>query len=132
MYTITMKLVNMFSSLVLRVYTHYCANTLEKVGKTIFTSFVVVVYTVFLLLYYFIKKMSQLSWKKASAAVGLAGLTPREVVRGVLTQLEFQLMPDPLNLDPFGKLIVKGEVSGVPLNYFYSLFYVEHVRQISV
>ena len=92
----------------------------------------VVVYTVFLLLYYFIKKMSQLSWKKASAAVGLAGLTPREAVRGALTRPEFQLMLEPLDSDPFGKLIVKGEVSGVYINYFYSLFYVEHVRQILV
>ena len=111
---------------------HYCTNTLEKVGKTIFTSFVVVLYTVFLLLYYFIKKMSQLSWKKASAAVGLAELTPRQAARGVLTRLEFQLMLDPLDSDPFGKLIVKGEVSGVYINYFYSLFYVKHVGQILV
>ena len=111
---------------------HYCANTLEKVGKTIFTSFVVVVYTVFLFLYYFIEKMSQLLWKKASAAVGLAGLTPREAARGALTWLEFQVMLDPLDSDPFGKLIVKGEVSGVSINYFYSLFYVEHVGHISV
>ena len=56
--------------------------------------------------------MSDLSWKKASAAVGLAGLTPREVARGALTRPEFQLMLDPLDSDPFGKLIVKGEVSG--------------------
>ena len=56
--------------------------------------------------------MSDLSWKKASAAVGLAGITPREVARGALTQPEFQLMPDPLDSDPFGQLIVKGEVSG--------------------
>ena len=51
--------------------------------------------------------MSQLSWKKALAAVGLAGLTPREAARGALTQPEFQLMLDPLDLDPFGKLVVK-------------------------
>ena len=56
--------------------------------------------------------MSDLSWKKVLAAVGLAGLTPREAVRGAVTQPEFQLMPDPLDSDPFGKLIVKAEVSG--------------------
>ena len=56
--------------------------------------------------------MSDLSWKKASAAVGLAGLTPREAARGALTRPKFQLMPDPLDSDPFGKLIIKGEVSG--------------------
>ena len=76
--------------------------------------------------------MLQLSWKKASAAVGLAGLTPREVARGALTWPEFQLMPDPLDSDPFGKLIVKAEVSAVVTNYFYSVFKVEHVRQILV
>ena len=64
------------------------------------------------------------------AAVGLAGLTPREVARGALTRPEFQLMPDPLDSDPFGKLVVNGEVSGVSINYFYSLLYVEHVGQI--
>ena len=42
-------------------------------------------------------------------------------MRGALTQPEFQLMPDPLDSDPFEKLIVKGEVSGVSINYFYSL-----------
>ena len=62
--------------------------------------------------------MLQLSWRKASAAVRLAGLTPREAARGALTQLEFQLMLDPLDLDPFGKVIVKGEVSAVLTNYF--------------
>ena len=51
-------------------------------------------------------EMSNLSWKKASASVGLAGLTPREAARGALTNPGFQLMPD-----PFGQLIVKGEVS---------------------
>ena len=76
--------------------------------------------------------MLQLLWKKVSAAVGLAGLTPREAARGVLTQPEFQLMPDPLNSDPFGKLIVKEEVSAVLINYFYSVLKVEHVGQILV
>ena len=76
--------------------------------------------------------MSQLLWKKLSAAVGLAGLTPREAVSGALTWPEFQLMPDPLDSDPFGKLIVKGEVSAVLINYFYSVFKVEHVGQILV
>ena len=76
--------------------------------------------------------MSDLSWKKALAAVGLAGLTPREVARGALTWPKFQLMPDPLDSDPFGQLVVKGEVSGECINYFFSLLYVEHVRQISI
>ena len=56
--------------------------------------------------------MSDLLWKKVSVAVGLAGLTPREAATGALTQPEFQLMPDPLDSDPFGKLIVKAGVSG--------------------
>ena len=55
--------------------------------------------------------MSNLSWKKVLAAVGLAGLTPKEAARGALTRPEFQLMLDPLDSDPFGQLIVKGEVS---------------------
>ena len=46
--------------------------------------------------------MSDLSWKKALAAVGLAGLTPREVARGALTWPEFQLMLDPLDSDLLG------------------------------
>ena len=47
-YTITMKVVSMVSPLGSRVYMHYCANTLEKAGKTILTTFVVIVYTVFI------------------------------------------------------------------------------------
>ena len=49
-------------------------------------------------------------WKKASAVVGLSGLTPREAARGTLTCPEFQNMPDPLNNDPFGPVVVKAEV----------------------
>ena len=60
--------------------------------------------------------MSQLSWRKASAVVGLTGLTPREAARGALTPPEFQLMLDPLDSDPFGKIIIKGEVSTVVTN----------------
>ena len=52
--------------------------------------------------------------------------------KGALTRPEFQLMPDPLDSDPFGQLVVKGEVSGECINYFYSLLYVKHVRQISI
>ena len=37
-----------------------------------------------------------LSWKKESAAAGLAGLTPREAARGAMYRREFQKMPDPL------------------------------------
>ena len=56
-------------------------------------------------------------WKKASAAVGLSGLTPREAARGALTYHEFQNMPDPLDKDPFGPVVVKAEVR----NIFYSV-----------
>ena len=61
--------------------------------------------------------MSQLSWRNTSAPVGLAGLTPREVARGLLTQPEFQLMPDPVDSDPFEKIIIKGVISTVVTNY---------------
>ena len=37
-------------------------------------------------------------WKKDSAAVGLAGLTPAEAVKGTLLCEEFQNMPDPLDV----------------------------------
>ena len=37
-----------------------------------------------------------MSWKKESAAAGLAGLTPREAARGAMYCREFQKMPDPL------------------------------------
>ena len=52
-------------------------------------------------------------WKKASAVVGLSGLTPREAVRGALTCPEFQNMPDPLDKDPFGPVAVKAEVRNI-------------------
>ena len=55
------------------------------------------------------------SWKKASAAVDLSGLTPREAARGALTCPEFQNMPDPLNRDPFGLVVVKAEVRNTVL-----------------
>ena len=54
-----------------------------------------------------------MSWKKASAAVGLSGLTPREVVRRALTCPEFQNMLDPLNNNPFGPVVVKAEVRNI-------------------
>ena len=54
-----------------------------------------------------------MSWKKASAAVGLSGLTPREVVRGALTCPEFQNMLDPLDSDPFGPVVVKAKVRNI-------------------
>ena len=55
------------------------------------------------------------SWKKASAVVGLTGLTPREVVRGALTCPEFKKMTDPLDRDPFGPVVVKAEVRNIVL-----------------
>ena len=41
-------------------------------------------------------------------------------------------MPDPLDLNPFGKLIVKGEVTAVLINYFYSVIKIERIGQILV
>ena len=52
------------------------------------------------------KFLIKMSWKKASAAVGLAGLTPREAAKGALMVEEFQKMPD-----PFGDLIKEVKVS---------------------
>ena len=40
----------------------------------------------------------RMSWKKDSAAVGLAGLTPSEAEKGALLCAEFQNMPDPLDV----------------------------------
>ena len=40
----------------------------------------------------------RMSWKKDSAAVGLAGLTHSEAVKGALLCAEFQNMPDPLDV----------------------------------
>ena len=37
-----------------------------------------------------------MSWQKQAAAVGLAGLSPREAALGALCCKQFQLMPDPL------------------------------------
>ena len=37
-----------------------------------------------------------MAWQKQSAAVGLAGLSPREAALGALCCEQFQLMPDPL------------------------------------
>ena len=67
---------------------HYCTNTLGKAGKTIFTSFVVIVYIVFYCCIDSSQKM------------------------GALTRPKFQLMPDPLDSEPFRQLVVKGEVGG--------------------
>ena len=39
-----------------------------------------------------------MSWKKDSAAVGLAGLTPAKAAKGALLCEEFQNMPDPLDV----------------------------------
>ena len=69
--------------------------------------------------------LKMMSWKKASAAVDLSGLTPREVARGALTCAEFQNMPDLLDDDPFGPFVVKAEVRN-RLLYFW-IVNVEHV-----
>ena len=73
-----------------------------------------------------------MSWAKESAQTGLAGLTPREAVRGVLTLAEFQQMPDPL--DPFGHIVKEEDVSTQFCEIFYlELFpFVEHVEQRKV
>ena len=47
-----------------------------------------------------------MSWEKASAAVGLVGLTPQEAVKGALLCKGFQKMPD-----PFGYVIKEVNVS---------------------
>ena len=49
--------------------------------------------------------------KAISYQVGLAGLTPSEVVKGVLLCKDFQHMPDPLDSDLFGDVVTKVEVS---------------------
>ena len=53
-----------------------------------------------------------MSWTKQAAALGISGHTPREAVRGALliNIKDFQQMPDPLNADPFGDFVIKGEV----------------------
>ena len=40
----------------------------------------------------------KMSWKKDSASVGLAGLTPHEAAKGALLCEEFQNIPDPLDI----------------------------------
>ena len=40
----------------------------------------------------------RMSWEKDSAAVGLAGLTPVEAVKGAMLCEEFQNMPDALDV----------------------------------
>ena len=66
--------------------------------------------------------------EKASAAVGLSGLTPREAARGALTCPQFQNMPDPVDKDPFGPVVVKAEVR----NIFYSVlwFWITNVERV--
>ena len=76
-------------------------------GKAIALSFVVLFSIVTVL------QFKMMSWKKASAAVGLSGLTPRKAARGALTCPKFQKMPDPLNSDPFGPVVVKAEVRNI-------------------
>ena len=61
-------------------------------------------------------------WKKASAAVGLSGLTPREVAKGALTCPEFQNMPDPLDKDPFGPVVVKAVVRNITVYCGFGLY----------
>ena len=54
----------------------------------------------------------KMSWKKESARVGLAGLIPREAVKGALLCPDFQNIPE-----PFGNLIREVEVSTVFRSY---------------
>ena len=59
-------------------------------GKAISTSFMVVIENSLVK-----NSRTKMSWEKA-AAVGLSGLTPREVAMGALTCAAFQKIPDPL------------------------------------
>ena len=58
-----------------------------------------------------------MSWKKESAAIGLSGLMPWEVVRGALTCPDFQKMPNLLDTDPFGPVVTKAEVRNTLCNF---------------
>ena len=60
-----------------------------------------------------------MSWSKESAKVGLSGLTPREAARGALTCPEFQKLPDPLALDPYGWVVKEEDVSTQYCTYLY-------------
>ena len=55
-------------------------------------------------------------WKKASAVVGLAVLTPREAAKGALLCEDFQKM-----LDPFGDVIREVKVSTAVYFLMYSV-----------
>ena len=57
------------------------------------------------------------SWKKASAAVGLAGLTPREAAKGALMCKDFQNLPD-----PFSNVIMEVKVS---ILLYYTMYVFE-------
>ena len=59
-----------------------------------------------------------MSWEKASAAVGLAGLTPREAAKGTLLYKDFQKM-----LDPFGDVIREVKVSTAVYFLMYSVMF---------
>ena len=47
--------------------------------------------------------------------MGLSGLTPREAARGALTCPKFQNMPDPLDNNLFGPVVVKADVRNILL-----------------
>ena len=55
--------------------------------------------------------LSNMSWKKASADIGLAGLTPHEAARGAMYVKEFQNI-----LDPFGE-VMKEVKASTPMYY---------------
>ena len=67
-------------------------------------------------------------WEQASAAVGLSGLTTRKAARGALTCPEFQNMPDPLDNNPFGPVVVKAEVRNILL--WFWIINVKHVHTL--
>ena len=71
--------------------------------------------------------LKMMSWKKALAVVGLSCLTPREAARGALTCPEFQNMPDPLDEDLFGPLVVKAEVRNRLL-----YFWIVNVKRVDI
>ena len=73
-------------------------------------------------------KLKMSSWKKASAAVGLAGLMPHEAAKKALMCEEVQNLPD-----PFRDVIMEVKVS--ILYYIFQLnllVYIECVRHLLI
>ena len=102
-----------------------CSNvlkSLKQARKAIASSFVV------LLIKVLFAQLIKMSWRKESAAVCLSGLTPSKATRGALTCPEFQKIPEPLDRDPFGPVVVKAEVRNTLCNFEFKN--VEHVDRL--